>query len=423
MICRGMTDIDRDKGSVSQASSPTGGHALGASFAASGSPSLRILLVTARFLPRVGGTEIHTWELARRLLARGADVTVLTTERESSRVGSESSYGVPVIRVKAWPKRRDWYLAPAIAGVVASGGWELVHVHGIHTMVLPVTIAAARRSQLPYVITLHSGGHSSVVRWGLRRVVWKALAPWIRDADRLIAVSDFERDTFSTFLSLPPEAISVIPSGVDLPGPRDKPSTERDDRDTSGPLIVSVGRLEAYKGHDRIVRALPGVAAHHARVRLLIVGSGPHERRLRRLAAKLGVGERVEIVKIPAEHRTRLDALYGRADLVVALSAYESQGLAAMEAVARGCSVLVADGSALRELVTAGQAKGLPQGSTEELTAAILRQLREPHHPPSDRLALPTWEQCATNVHALYVSLLRRRRDTRGVNNVQRQVL
>ncbi len=42
--------------------------------------SLRILLVTARYLPNVGGTEIHTYEVARRLVAAGHDVTVLTTD-------------------------------------------------------------------------------------------------------------------------------------------------------------------------------------------------------------------------------------------------------------------------------------------------------------------------------------------------------
>jgi glycogen synthase len=362
-------------------------------------------MVTARFLPRVGGTEVHTYEVAKRLAALGIELTVLATERESNPVPSELYEGFHVIRVKAWPRRRDWYIAPAIRQVVTSRRWDLVHIQGIHTMVLPVAIVAARRARLPYVITLHSGGHSSALRRFLRVLAWNALGNWIRASERLIAGSNFERHTFSRLLAVPPEEFSVIPSGVDLSDASRPPRENCRFEIRSEPLILSVGRLERYKGHDRIVRALPGVAAHHPDVKLIIVGSGPQERHLRRLATGLGITERVEILNIPADRRAQLGDLLDRARLVVALSEYESQGLAALEAAARGCSVLVADGSALSELVASGHARGVPLGTTQDLTAAVIRQLEHPHHPVGG--ALPTWDECAARVYQLYCSLLR----------------
>ncbi len=367
---------------------------------------LRVLMVTARFLPHVGGTEIHTYELARRLVGRGVDVTVLTTELDPARLSSDVRHGFPVVRVKAWPRGRDWYVAPGIPRVVGDGRWDLVHVQGVHTMVLPIALWAARRVGLPYVITLHSGGHSSHLRRLVRQLVRRAFARWMRDAARIIAVSQFERDVFSAFLRLPAREIEIIPSGVD-------PSTLKHEGDGShesilpeldAPLIVSVGRLEKYKGHDRILRALPGIASHFPGVRLVILGTGPDEPRLRRLAADLALRPRVEIRGIPIERRTELYALLDQADLVVALSAYESHGLAALEAAARGRSVLVADSSALRELVTAGFARGIPLGSPE-LERAVVRQLREPHRPSRE---LPTWDECAARTLDLYLSASRR---------------
>src|SRR4051794_21146223 len=119
---------------------------------------LRILYVTARYLPYVGGTEIHTAELATRLAAQGHDVTVLTTDPRGA--SFEFRDGVRVVRVRSWPADRDYYLAPGIYRQIASGQWDLVHLQGYHTLVAPIALAAAVRHQVPFVVTFHSGGHT-----------------------------------------------------------------------------------------------------------------------------------------------------------------------------------------------------------------------------------------------------------------------
>ena len=65
---------------------------------------LRVLIVTARYLPLVGGTEIHTYETARRIAQSGHDVTVLTTNPAAAFPAEEWSDGVRVIRVACWPQ-------------------------------------------------------------------------------------------------------------------------------------------------------------------------------------------------------------------------------------------------------------------------------------------------------------------------------
>ena len=104
---------------------------------------MRVLMVSTRFLPHLGGTEIHTYELARRLRSASIDVTILTTELERAGLGRGSLDGLPVRRVPAWPRRRDWYIAPGLVPVIRRGAWDLVHVQGIHTMVLPITLAVS----------------------------------------------------------------------------------------------------------------------------------------------------------------------------------------------------------------------------------------------------------------------------------------
>ena len=77
-----------------------------------------------------------------------------------------------------------------------------------------------------------------------------------------------------------------------------------------------------------------------------------------------------------------------------------------MEAAAHGCSVLVADSSALHELVGAGLARGVNRESTDEVAAAMIEQLRNPHRPVG---TLPTWDACTERILATYAAAGRRR--------------
>jgi len=74
---------------------------------------LRVLMVCPRYLPEVGGTEMHVYEVARRLSALEIfEITVLATDRSWRLPRQEVAEGISVLRVPAWPRRRDYYLAP-----------------------------------------------------------------------------------------------------------------------------------------------------------------------------------------------------------------------------------------------------------------------------------------------------------------------
>jgi hypothetical protein len=178
---------------------------------------LRILYVTARFLPERGGTEIHTYEVARRMSQRGAQVTVLATRRDQAQSREECAAGLRIVRVRAWPKRRDYFFAPELSAAIRAVGPDLLHCQGYHTFVAPVAMMAALRASIPYLVTFHSGGHSSRLRVQLRPLQARLLRPLLVRAGALVAVSDFEADLFSGRLRISRDRFAVIPSGIDLP--------------------------------------------------------------------------------------------------------------------------------------------------------------------------------------------------------------
>jgi glycosyltransferase involved in cell wall biosynthesis len=363
-------------------------------------PATRVLMVAHRFPPHTGGVESHVYELARRVAAEpGFQVEVLTTDLDGTLPPREVVDGVRVSRVAAWPRGTDLYVAPEIYRRVRRSRADIVHCQGYHTFVPPLAMSAARRARIPYLVTLHSGGHSSRWRRALRPIQARALRRLLAGARRLIAVSRFEDRLFEESLDLPPDRFAIIPNGADLATEGVSPETARDPD-----LIVSIGRLERYKGHHRLIEALPLVRARRPGARLLILGSGPYESALRRMAADLGVEPVVEIRTVG---RSEVAPTLRRAAVVALLSEYESQGVGIHEALALGCRVLVTDTTALAELGALPQAATVPlDAAAEDVAAALLDQLAAPPVSAAGAPPLPSWDDCARQTLALYRAVL-----------------
>lgn len=362
----------------------------------------KVLMVTPHYFPFMGGIETHVYEVGRRLVHNGVDVTLLTTIPHSltaSLPREEEIEGMRIIRVRAWPQERDYYIAPEIYSIIRQGQWDLVHCQGCHTFVPPLAMYAAQAAKIPYLVTFHTGGHSSRLRASIRGTQWRLQRPLMANASKLIGVSHFEAKYFQQVLHLPAQRFSVIPNGATLPNlPQGavKASTQ--------PLIVSVGRLERHKGHQRLIAALPKIHEERPDARLLIVGAGPYETTLRELAQTVGVAEYVEIRAVPASDRQGMAELLSQATVVTLLSEYEAHPIAVMEALALQRPVLVTNTSGLREIAEQGLARAIPLESTpNEVARAVLQQIEDPLVPPA-HLVLPTWDDCARQLQSIYTS-------------------
>ena len=363
---------------------------------------LRVLMVTPRNPLGQGGVERHVIEVSRRVAAAGAGVEVLCAEPGGRGVQSERRDDVLIRSVRAWPANRDYYLAPRLWREIGSERWSVIHVQSYHTLVAPLAMLRALSLGIPYVVTFHGGGHSSAIRSRLRRLQRLALRPLLARAERLVAVARFEVDLYSRELRLPREKFVLIPNGTDLefdasriPAPAEAP-----------PVFATIGRLERYKGHHRVIAALPHVLERRPDASLLVVGTGPFEDELRRQAADLGVGDRVEFTSVPGDDREAMAALLGRVSLVVLLSDFETHPLVALEAAAAGRHLLVANGSGLGELADNGLARSVgPDASAEDVGEAIAEDLGRP--PEQRELRLTTWDECAGALLDLYQSVRR----------------
>lgn len=355
----------------------------------------KLLFVTPRYFPYSGGIEMHVHELAGRFTREGIQTTILTTDPSQKLPAKELVEGLEIIRVPAYPANRDYYFAPRTYDAIMGGDWDVVHCQGFHTFVPPVAMLAAKQKGIPYVLSFHSGGHSSGLRNSIRWIQAQMNRPLLAGAKKLIAVSQYEAQLFQKRLGLPAEKFVVIPNGSQLP----KLETVPDPAENT--LILSVGRLEKYKGHQRILEAFPYILKQIPDAHLRILGTGPYEGELRRMATDLGVAERTEIGGIPPGNREEMAITMSKAALVTLMSDYEAHPLAVMEALWLQRPVLVADTSGLSELAERGFVKAIPvKSSPERIAGAALKQITSPM--PISRFELPTWEACAASLLAVY---------------------
>jgi len=168
------------------------------------------------------------------------------------------------------------------------------------------------------------------------------------------------------------EKIRIIPNGLDPerfafdPEARELLRKELGIPE-DGFVLGSVGRLQAPKRYDRLLRAAAPLLKDGAW--LLLVGDGPERSRLTRLAREVGIARRV----IFAGERDDIPRLLSAMNLFVSPSEEETFGLAILEAAASGLRVVAADCPALDGIslngvrrVSAADVPGLSRALLEE---------------------------------------------------------
>jgi glycosyltransferase involved in cell wall biosynthesis len=200
-------------------------------------------------------------------------------------------------------------------------------------------------------------------------------------ASTVIAISDAVADQIPCV-----PKVSVIHNGIDVekfvPDTDAAPFRQRQGLGSDGLLVGTVGRLRPWKGQDRFLRSMARVAHVLPSARFLVVGGAifdvqdGYPERLSRLAAELGIADRVTFTGQLADVRTAFAAM----DLFVHPGDPEPFGLVNLEAMATGKPVVAFAHGALPEIVLDG-ATGLlvPPGDEEALAGAVIELLGDPH--------------------------------------------
>jgi len=299
---------------------------------------MEILQICPYPFGEIGGVANHILNISKRL-AKTHNVTVYATSVRPKSYHYELGNGIIVETFKCYAPYNAYFFSWDMLIRLRKAKFDIVHAHDYSTF--PFHFSVLAKCQKLIVTTHFHGESSSSFRNSLRRLLKPFGKRTLKKAERIIAVSEFEKSLLTRHLKIDAEKITVIPNGVDFSefsGLRRRPHDFKS--------ILYVGYLLDYKGVQYLVEVLPKLADD---VVLEIVGTGPIKPFLERRARELKVYDRVRFYENLS--RRKLLQKFVDADVFVLLSKYEAYSLVVAEALTAGTPCIVANTSALSEWV------------------------------------------------------------------------
>ncbi len=399
---------------------------------------MRILHILDHSIPLHSGYSFRTLSILREQQARGWETFHLTSEKHTGCT-------VPEETVDGWHFYRtppsDSYLSqlPVLNQVAVMNGLEkrlaeviqrvqpdILHAHSPVLNVLPA-LRVARRLDLPVLYEVRAFWEDAAVDHGtttensLRYRLTRGLDTHaFRRVQAITTICEGLRDDIVA-RGVSPAKVTIIPNAVDvenfsMDGVADPALRERLGL-TGSRVLGFVGSFYAYEGLGLLIRALPALLAEAPDVKLLLVGGGPEEERLKAAVRQQGLDDHVVFPgRVP--HQSVQD-YYNLIHILVypRLSMRLTElvtPLKPLEAMAQGRVFLASDVGGHKELIRDGETGVLfKAGDEQDLAHKALRLLKGELDPQVLRLAgrrfvenERTWKRSVSRYEALYQSLL-----------------
>jgi glycosyltransferase involved in cell wall biosynthesis len=353
---------------------------------------VKVFQVVQRYYPYLGGIELHVQSISERLNGQ-FEVEVLTTDPIGKLPPKDNVNGVTVRRFKSWAPKDAFYFSSELKKYLANNvsDNDIVHAHAYHSF--PALYAAQTKHKNKLVFTPHYHGKGHTFFRNLLMRPYKLIGKKIfKVADRVICVSNYERDLVIKSFSGVEQKLTVIPNGIssnEFIGLKKEQKSNR--------TILCVSRLEEYKGIGFLLDVLPKLPDD---IHLEIIGKGPYKEKLKKKVALNGIGTRVDFFEnLP---RQTLLQKYANADLFALLSKYEAYGIVVAEALAAKTPCIVSITSALQEFIDNKNCFGLQYPIIPD---ELLNTIKQVIGKKISDVKLPDWDESAARIAEIYKTL------------------
>jgi glycosyltransferase involved in cell wall biosynthesis len=355
-----------------------------------------------------GVSRLFSWWLPRYDASR-FDVGLVGLKHPEPATRWLAEQGLPVHHLGR--SRFDPRILPDLVALARRRQARILHVHGYAAA--DFGRLAARLAGAKLVLHEHFADPGMPAYQGLAD---RALALL---TDGAIAVSRSTRDFLVEERFVPRDRVRLIWNGAPLdefaPAGRERALRVRQELGlpAGAPVVGSIGRLNAQKGHRFLIDAAASLCRRRGDLRVLIVGDGDLLEDLRAQASGLGIADRV----VFAGHRTDVPDLLAALDVFCISSLYEGTPLALFEAMAAGRAVVSTAVDGCREVLEDGVSGLLvPPGDAAALAASLERVVAD--HALREALGRRALEasrlydvrSCVEQMEALYDEIL----DERG---------
>ncbi|KQM04583.1 MULTISPECIES: glycosyltransferase family 4 protein [unclassified Frankia] len=350
----------------------------------------RTLVVADKFPPVLGGIQTFACHLTAGL---PADRVVVVAPAAPGAEEFDRTLPFPVVRagerILTSPRSRR-----LLRSLVRSEGCDAVWFPTAAPYgVLGPTLREAG------VTRVVASSHGHEVAWSRLPVGWSLVRTVAARADVLTYLTAFTRRRLVA-VSPPGTTLARLTGGVDTR--RFRPGAGGADiRRALGwsdrPVVICVARMVPRKGQDTLIRGWTTVRRRHPGARLLLVGQGPAEGRLRRLAGQVGVADEVHFAGAVGEEE--LPAYLDAADVFAMPSRtrwlgldLEGLGLSSLEGAASGLPVITGAQGGAPDVVLPGRTGEVVDGrNTAAVARAVVELLDDPDRAARMGLAGREW--------------------------------
>ncbi len=426
----------------------------------------RIYVAITTFFPLVGGAEIQTHALCKHLREKGYEATIVTFRHNKTWLPYEVIGGVPVMRIAglfldkrerfprllqrllyllammqmSWTlwRRRKYYdvlqvcqfnllvlpLAllcwfahkPMTIRVVSAGAGKPTKTRGKATLIAGPIDPTASWLQIDGQ-TWVDGDLYSLERAG--KAVARCMRSLLQRVQVVVVVLSSRMSKYLAAHDLRLPATHIIPNGVDITRFRPLCDNRALDEDERARVVVCVSKMRYEKGIDVLLQAWRLVYEHAPRARLIIVGNGPIQDQIERMANALGITDSVEFTGLQGD----IPAQLHRGNIGVLPSRWEGMPNALLEAMACGLACVATAVSGSEDIIQ-HESNGLlvePE-DYQAMAQALLMLLGDPGlvqkygHAARETVEKSYSLEYITN---LYIELYRRLTDQQAIHDVQ----
>jgi glycosyltransferase involved in cell wall biosynthesis len=347
---------------------------------------LRLVFVTRRFWPLIGGSEKALGNLAVELAGRGCRVTILTARWRPNWPARITFHEVPVVRLPP-PAERGWrtfrYMRALARWLTQNqDAYDLVYVWGLKHEAYAALRAVGQR--VPVVLRAEKAGRHGDCLWQIEAGCGQRIKGRCMKAAAFVGPSRAVHRELQA-AGYPRPRIQFLHDGVAVPPPR-SPKIKAAARAVLGeahaaleaphwaPLALYAGPLHAAQGLKHLVAAWGQIVARWPHARLWLAGDGPDRAALQAQIEAMNLGHRVALVGV----FDTVDELLSAADLFVLPSLEGDECLALLEAMAAGLPIVAGDTPGNRDVLSDGR-EGLlvPAADAGALSAAIARLFQQ----------------------------------------------
>lgn len=297
---------------------------------------LKILMISEFYPPRVGGVEKFVKILSEGLSARGHQCTVLCTgKRDEERLES----GVRIIQMANYPMEFhgiNLRFGKKMRKLITE--CDIVHINSFYPILANVAARICLKYGKPYLFSSHYHGQGHTWMGNILFRVYRPLTrKMFREASLVHCCSKYEMDLIHRDFE-EDLRIEVISDGAE--------HLFLEPRNRNGRLLF-IGRMESYKGPQRVLQIIENLRERGRIVGLDMVGSGPLRKPLEERVEQYNLQEQVTFHSRLSDDE--LLRMIRQASLSILLSDAEAYGLVVSESLSNGTPCLVSDRMALVE--------------------------------------------------------------------------